>query len=73
MYGRDESPERALAMMEGDVFDKNEVAACRRFADLARPKYPADELKKRALEIAAGFDTVLCALDKLLVNHERRS
>jgi hypothetical protein len=69
VYGRDVTAEEAL----GDVFDKDDAEACRRFAELARPECPAEELKPRALEIAAVFDPFLCAMEKLLVKHDRRS
>lgn len=65
-HGKDVSAEQALEMLAGDVFDKDQVEACRRFAAVTRPECPTAELKKRALEISAIFDAFLCAMEQLL-------
>jgi hypothetical protein len=65
-YNKDASPEEALQRMTGDVFDKVQADACRRFAAVSIPGCPDAELKKRALEIAATFDPFLCAMEALL-------
>jgi hypothetical protein len=65
-YGQDVTPETALEMMHGDIFDDEEVLACRRFADLTALPCPDNQLKQRALQIAAIFDPFLHALEKLL-------
>ena len=63
---RDLTPEQALDALAGDLLDREQVAACRRFAILSRNDCPETELKPRALEIAAGFDPFLEALETLM-------
>lgn len=66
VYQEDMEAERALQMMQGDVLEADEVAACRRFAAIAAIPKTDDELKLRALAIAEIFDPFLCALEKIM-------
>lgn len=72
-YGRNLSPEQTLQALESDVFTKDEVEACRRFADAASPETPTSELKKRARQIAEVFDPFLHAVEKLGAHAHRQS
>lgn len=63
---KDVSAHTALNMMEGNVLDRAQVEACRKFAYASRPECPDSELKQRAREIAEIFDPFLHALESLL-------
>lgn len=71
VYGKEVEADRALEMMTGDVFDKDQAAACRRFAAAFKTPCPRAECKKRALEIVAVFDPFLHALE-ILVEHAKK-
>jgi hypothetical protein len=66
VLGREGTPEEALSFLEGDVLERDQVEACRRFAALACPVSAVDELRPRALEIAAIFPPFLHALENLV-------
>lgn len=65
-YQQDVSAEQALNLMQGDVLEADEVAACRRFAALAEVPQSECELKSRALAIAEIFDPFLFSLEKIM-------
>ncbi|MBI4023837.1 MAG: hypothetical protein HY360_02585 [Verrucomicrobia bacterium] len=66
VHGKEASADEALGMLEGNVLDREQAEACRRFAKIADPDCPTAELKKRALEIASIFDSFLAAIEALM-------
>lgn len=64
--GKEAAPAEALERLRGNVLDSEDVAACQRFAQLADPRCPNHDLKKRALAVAGVFDPFLHAIEKIM-------
>jgi predicted dehydrogenase len=59
---------QALDLVSREGLDAADVAACRRFAELADPRCPTAELRPRAAAIAECFDPFYRAIDRLLAS-----
>jgi len=64
--GKSLSADECLSELEGDLLSREEVAACRSFAEIADPATPDAELKARAAKIVEIYQPFLAAMEAVV-------